>query len=110
MYKILRQQLLAVGAIVIALLASSAPATAQCLPDDQCADLRSQLREFHKVVRPIVREIRQLRQALKDLAEDSPERPALRDELRAERRKLRRLRRGEILPLVREYRQGCKRC
>jgi uncharacterized membrane protein len=99
-----------VCALVVGLLLSSVPASAQCLSENECTDLRSQLREFHKVVRPIVQEMRQLRAAIKDLAEDSPERPALIDQFRAERRKLRHLRRDEIRPLVREYRQGCKRC
>ena len=99
-----------VGALVVGLLLNVVPTNAQCLPENDCADLRSELREFRKVVRPIVREMRQLRAAIRDLAEDSPQRPALIDQLRAERRKLRSLRRDEIRPLVREFRQGCKRC
>ena len=99
-----------VCALVVGLLLSSVPASAQCLSENECTDLQSQLREFHKEVRPIVREIRQLRRELNGLAEDSSERPALMVELRAERRKLRRLRRDEIRPLVREFRQGCKSC
>ena len=99
-----------VSALVVGLLLYVVPANAQCLPENDCSELRSQIREFHKVVRPIVREMRHLRAAIRDLAEDSPERPALIDQFRAERRKLRHLRRDEIRPLVREFRQGCKRC
>lgn len=110
MNRFLNTSMLIVGGLVVGLSLSAVPAQAQCLDESECDALRAELREFHKDVRPLVRRIRQLRMELHELAEDSPARPALVSELRAARGKLRRLRREEIRPVVREFRQGCKRC
>ncbi|MDH3745453.1 MAG: hypothetical protein OES47_10170 [Acidobacteriota bacterium] len=90
-------------------LITGSPAEAQCLSESECDALREQIKEFRSDARARKQQIRALRSQIRALPADSAERAALIEQARALGRQAREQHR-EARPVVRSFRQGCRRC
>jgi hypothetical protein len=86
-------------------------AEAQCLSQSECDGLKAQLQQHRDEARPNREEARRIRQQARELPRGSDERKALRRQARQLKREFRQERRDSgIREVMRQYRDGCKRC
>ena len=87
------------------------PAEAQCLSQSECDALKAQLQQHREDAKPNREEVKRIRQQARELPRGSEERRALRREARQLKREFRQARRDSgIREIMRQYRDGCKRC
>jgi hypothetical protein len=104
---------LAMAALLMGVFAllGSASAEAQCLSQSECDGLKAQLQQHREDVKPNREEMKRIRQQARDLPRGSDERRALRRQARQLKREFRQERRDSgIREVMRQYRDGCKRC
>ena len=105
--------ILAMAALLVSGLAvfGSTAAEAQCLSQSECDALKAQLQQHRDEARPNREEARRIRQQARELPRGSEERKALRRQARQLKREFRQDRRESgIGEVMRQYRDGCKRC
>ena len=103
----------AVAAVLLAVcgaFVATAPAAAECLSEEQCQALKTKLGELKQQARALKGEIQELKQAIEATEPGSPEREELKAQLRQTVRELRQLRREEIRPARRRFKNGCRDC
>ena len=103
---------LAMAALLLSGLAIfGSSAEAQCLSQSECDALKAQLRQHREEAKPSRDEMRRLRHQARELPRGSDERKALRKQARQLKREFRQDRRDSgIGQVMRQYRDGCKRC
>lgn len=104
---------LAIAALMFGVLAvfATAPAEAQCLSQEQCDQIKQQLRQHRDDAQADRQKVRDMKRQAKDLPRGSEERKQLRREAKEAKKQLRQGRRDNgIGDLKRQFRDGCRNC